>query len=99
MATRAEVLDVLGNVQDPDVLMSITDLGLVYRVEIFEERVEIDYTLTFPGCPLSEIIERDIIAAVETVTDLEVRTRLVWEPLWSSDFMSDEAKISLGYPV
>ena len=99
MITKAEVLDVLGNVQDPDVLMSITDLGLVYRVEILKDRVEIDYTLTFPGCPLSEIIERDIVAAVETVTDLAVQTKLVWEPMWSSDFMSDEAKISLGYPV
>lgn len=99
MITKAEVLDVLGTVQDPDVLMSITDLGLVYRVEILEERVEIDYTLTFPGCPLSEIIEHDIIAAVKSVTDLAVEANLVWEPMWSSDFMSDEAKISLGYPV
>jgi metal-sulfur cluster biosynthetic enzyme len=92
-------MDVLGNVQDPDVLMSIVDLGLVYRVEILEDRVEIDYTLTFPGCPLSEVIERDILAAVETVTDLSVQARLVWEPVWNPDFMSDEAKISLGYPV
>ncbi len=99
MITKALILDALRNVQDPDVLMSITDLGLVYRVEIFKDRVEIDYTLTFPGCPLSEIIERDIVAEVEKVTDLAVQTRLVWEPLWSSDFMSDEAKISLGYPV
>ena len=43
-------MDALANVQDPDVLMSITDLGLVYRVEVFDDRVEIDYTLTFPGC-------------------------------------------------
>ena len=99
MATRAEILDVLGNVQDPDLLMSIIDLGLVYRVEIVKENVEIDYTLTSPGCPLSEIIERDIIAAVETVTDLTVQPRVVWEPMWSPDFMSEEAKISLGYPV
>lgn len=99
MVTRAEILDVLEGVQDPDLFMSITDLGLVYRVEVLKDKVEIDYTLTSPGCPLSEIIERDIIAAVETVTDLPVRPQVVWEPMWQPDFMSDEAKISLGYPV
>lgn len=99
MVTRAELLDVLGNVQDPDLFMSITDLGLVYRAEVVNDCVEIDYTLTSPGCPLSEIIERDIIAAVETVTDLPVKPRVVWEPMWQPEFMSDEAKISLGYPV
>lgn len=99
MVTRAELLDVLGNVQDPDLFMSITDLGLVYRAEVVNDRVEIDYTLTSPGCPLSEIIERDIIAAVEAVTDLPVHPRVVWEPMWQPEFMSDEAKISLGYPV
>ena len=99
MVTRAEILDVLDTVQDPDLFMSIVDLGLVYRVEVMKERVEIDYTLTTPGCPLSEIIERDIIAAVEKITELTVELRVVWEPMWQPDFMTDEAKISLGYPV
>ncbi|MBN1685476.1 MAG: metal-sulfur cluster assembly factor [Spirochaetales bacterium] len=99
MISRNEIIDALRKVEDPEMLMSIIDLGLVYRAEVVAGRVEIDYTLTFPGCPLSEVIERDIVEQMKSVTDLEVRTRLVWEPRWSPDYMSDEAKISLGYPV
>lgn len=99
MPTREEVLDTLKNVEDPELMMSIVDLGLVYRVEVDDERIEIDYTLTSPGCPLSEIIERDIVMNVEIVSDLPLQLNLVWEPLWNPDYMSDEAKISLGYPV
>jgi metal-sulfur cluster biosynthetic enzyme len=96
---KTELLDALAKVEDPELSMSIVDLGLVYRAEILEDRVEVDYTLTSPGCPLSEIIERDIVKQAGTVTDLPVHARLVWEPLWSPDYMSDEAKLSLGYPI
>ena len=99
MPSRSEVLEALRNVEDPELMMNIIDLGLVYRVEVQQKVVEIDYTLTSPGCPLSEMIERDILANVEIITDLPVQTKLVWSPPWSPDYMSDEAKISLGYPI
>ncbi|MBT3276269.1 MAG: metal-sulfur cluster assembly factor [Spirochaetales bacterium] len=99
MPTRGEILDALKNVEDPELFMSIVDLGLVYRVEVHEDAVEIDYTLTSPGCPLSEQIERDIHMNVEIVTELPIKPKLVWEPVWGPEYMSDEAKISLGYPI
>ena len=99
MPSRDEVIKVLESVEDPELMMSIVDLGLVYRVEVGDEGIEIDYTLTSPGCPLSEIIERDIVANVEIITELPVQTKLVWNPPWSPDYMTDEAKISLGYPI
>jgi metal-sulfur cluster biosynthetic enzyme len=96
---RKEIIEALRNVEDPELLMSIIDLGLVYRAEVVNDAIEIDYTLTSPGCPLSDIIERDIVKEVGTISNLEVKTQLVWEPRWSPDYMSDEAKITLGYPV
>ena len=80
-------------------MINIIDLGLIYRVDVKEEAIEIDYTLTSMGCPLSEMIERDIVANVEIVTELPVRTKQVFSPPWSPDYMTDEAKIALGYPV
>ena len=99
MPTKSEILDALKNVEDPELLMSIVDIGLVYRIDILDERIEIDYTLTSPGCPLSDIIERDIVNNVEIITDLPVQVRVVWEPMWRTEYMSDEAKLSLGYPI
>ncbi len=99
MPTKSELMESLSNVEDPELLMSIVDLGLVYRAEIFEDKIEVDYTLTSPGCPLSDIIEADIVKNVEIVTELPVHAKLVWEPVWSPDFMSEEAKLSLGYPI
>lgn len=99
MISRSEIIDVLRHVEDPELLMSIIDLGLVYRAEVVQDTIEVDYTLTSPGCPLSEEIERDIIDEIGKVTDLKVKPQLVWKPRWSPDYMSDEAKISLGYPV
>jgi len=99
VSNKSAVMDALSNVQDPELMMSIVDLGLVYRVDILDDRIEIDYTLTSPGCPLSDIIERDIVMNLEDVTELPVYAKLVWEPLWSPDYMSDEAKLSLGYPI
>jgi len=97
--TRSEIIEALRSVEDPELMMNIIDLGLVYRVEVKEEAIEIDYTLTSPGCPLSEMIERDILANVEIVAELPVQTKLVWSPPWSPEYMTDEAKITLGYPV
>ena len=99
MIEREEIIEALRKVDDPEVGISIIDLGLVYRAEVVNDRVEVDYTLTYPGCPLSEEIETDIIKEIEKITECEIRTKLVWEPRWSPDYMSDEAKVTLGYPV
>jgi len=96
---KNEILSALTAVEDPELLMSIVDLGLVYKAEVVDDHIEIDYTLTSPGCPLSDIIERDIVKNVGLISDLPVQARLVWEPMWSPDYMSDEAKLSLGYPI
>lgn len=100
MQSKGELLDALKEVIDPEIGMNIVDVGLIYRVEPGDEKVEIDYTLTSPGCPLADVIERDITQAIQRASGIEnVVCNLVWNPPWSLDFMSEEARIELGFPI
>ncbi len=100
MATKGEVLDALARVIDPEIGLNIVDVGLVYRVEVAEDHIDVDFTLTAPGCPLADTIVNDIKTEITQATGIEdVRTNLVWNPPWSLDFMSEEARLQLGYPI
>ena len=100
MIAKAKVYDYLGEVIDPEMGINIIELGLVYRVAVEEDSVEVDFTLTYPGCPLGPEIEKDIIEVLRKkagVTD--VKTTVVWQPAWQPSYMSEEARIGLGYPI
>lgn len=91
MNTKESVLKKLKNVLDPELRISIVDLGLIYDVKIKGKDVEIIYTLTTPGCPLSEVIEMLIKSEV-----LGAKVTLTFDPPWDSSRMSDSAKANLG---
>ena len=97
--TKSELLDALKDVEDPELMMNIVDLGLVYRVEVAEDHVEIDFTLTTPGCPAGDYIQEQIVEKAEAAAKVPAEVNLVWTPMWAPDYMTDEAKIALGYPV
>jgi len=98
--SKGEVLDALRTVVDPEIGLNVVDIGLVYRVEPSDDKVEIDFTLTSPGCPLGDVIERDIKHAVKAATGIDnVVCNLVWNPPWSLEFMSEEARLELGFPI
>jgi metal-sulfur cluster biosynthetic enzyme len=100
MTTRGEVLDALKNVQDPEIGMNIVDLGLIYGVDLDDDRgqVHVDLTLTSPGCPLGPEIIRNIKRELRGFDEiLHVDVDLVWSPLWHPSMMSDFAKDELGY--
>lgn len=100
MVTREEVLEVLKNVYDPEIMMNIVDMGLVYRLDVTPEKIEIDYTLTYPGCPAGDMISNEIIATVQDFSRIkDVKANLVWDPPWDPNRMSEEARISMGYPI
>jgi len=100
MVSKAQILDTLRKVYDPEIGINIVDVGLVYRVEPFEDRVEIDFTLTSPGCPLADSIEADIKTMIRADWGIDqVETTLVWNPPWSIEYMSEEARLELGYPI
>lgn len=100
MATKAEIVEALKKVEDPELEMNIVDLGLVYGLDWDEEagKVSVELTLTSPGCPLGPEIMRDIkreLGELEEVIDVDVA--LVWRPLWQPAMMSDYAQEELGY--
>ncbi len=87
----------LSTVEDPELGLDIVSLGLVYGVEEEAGHVHVRYTLTSMGCPLGPVIERDIVGSVGALEGVEsVDAELVFEPPWSPEQMSDDAKFLLG---
>jgi metal-sulfur cluster biosynthetic enzyme len=98
MPTRDEVFEALKVVEDPELGMDIVDLGLVYDAEIDGAKVKVVHSLTSMGCPVGPMIQADIRAVVEHMDGVEdVEIELTWDPPWTPDRMSDDAKFILGF--
>jgi FeS assembly SUF system protein len=98
MVTKEAVMAALRECYDPEIPVNIVDLGLVYGVRIHDSLVEVDMTLTAPGCPLSTMISEDVRSKVEQLEGVEnAVVNMVWEPPWTPDRMSDAARKSLGF--
>jgi len=100
MATRSQIEDVLRKIPDPEIGVSLSDLGLIYNIEIDSKsgKVEILMTLTTIGCPLFEQIAGPIRAGVGKLDGVkEVEILLTFEPPWKPDMMSADAKMQLGF--
>lgn len=99
LAIEAEVIEALRNVYDPEIPVNIYELGLIYEIDVDEFGVVlIRMTLTSPACPVAGSLPGDVermARSVEGVAD--VRVELVWEPSWSMDMMSEEARLELGF--
>ncbi|MBN2013101.1 DUF59 domain-containing protein [candidate division KSB1 bacterium] len=100
MPTKEDVMIELEDVYDPELMVNIVDLGLVYDVIVNDKAVVVKMTLTSPGCPVGPIIERDIVEHVKMLDDVEsAAVQIVWSPPWSPEMMSDAAKLELGYAI
>ena len=98
MATREEVLEILRQVEDPELGMDIVDLGLVYEVAVEDSTAKIIYSLTSMGCPAGPLIAQDIDSTARQVEGIdEVELELTFDPPWTPDRMSDDAKFILGF--
>jgi len=98
MATNEEVLEVLRHVEDPELGMDIVDLGLVYDVEVEGSKAKITYSLTSMGCPAGPLIAGDIERTAREVEGVEeVEMELTFDPPWTPDKMSEDAKFILGF--
>jgi len=98
MATKEEVIEVLRQVEDPELGMDIVDLGLLYEVEVEGPKVKILYSLTSMGCPAGPLIAGDIERTAREVEGVEeVEMELTFDPPWTPDKMSDDAKFILGF--
>jgi metal-sulfur cluster biosynthetic enzyme len=98
MASRDEVIEILHTVEDPELGMDIVDLGLLYDVDVEDSKVKIVYSLTSMGCPAGPLIAQDIDSAVRQVEGIEdVELELTFDPPWTPEKMSDDAKFILGF--
>jgi metal-sulfur cluster biosynthetic enzyme len=98
MPTREEVIAALRVVEDPELGMDIVELGLLYDAEIEGPKVHVTYSLTSMGCPVGPLIEQQIREVVEGIEGVEdVEAELTWDPPWSPERMSDDAKFILGF--
>ena len=98
LAIEEKIVQYLKTVYDPEIPVNIYDLGLIYKVDLQDEGLlSIDMTLTAPNCPAADFSIEDVtqkMRSIEGVSDVKVN--LVFEPEWSKDMMSEEAKLELG---
>ena len=95
---KEQIVSEIKKIYDPEIPVNIYELGLIYKIEIKEEKkVNIDMTLTSPNCPVAESLPRmvkDNILKLDGVDD--VNLNLVWDPPWTKDKMSEAAKLELN---
>ncbi len=95
--TKEAVMKKLKEVKDPEMNISIVDLGLVYDAKIDKGMVAVEMTLTSPACPVGPLIIESVEENIKKIAGVKgVTVTLVWEPAWSTDMMSQEAKLELG---
>ncbi|MET0260638.1 MAG: metal-sulfur cluster assembly factor [Gaiellaceae bacterium] len=96
--TRDDVIEALRSVEDPELGMDIVELGLLYDAEVEGPRVKVLYSLTSIGCPAGPLIQQNIEEVVRSLPGVEdVETELTWDPPWTPEKMSDDAKFILGF--
>ena len=94
-----KIVSMMKTVYDPEIPVNIYDLGLIYRIEVKEDNaVEVDMTLTAPNCPDADFLMEDVKQKVESIPEVtKLDLNLVFEPEWSQDLMTEEAKLELGF--
>jgi metal-sulfur cluster biosynthetic enzyme len=92
------VLEALSNVWDPELGIDIVSLGLIYEVRMGDLGVEVDMTLTTPGCPVSDTLPSEVrLTLGQAMPEVPVQLYVVWEPPWTPERLSPEAAHALGW--
>jgi metal-sulfur cluster biosynthetic enzyme len=96
--THDDVIEALRSVEDPELGMDIVELGLLYDAEVQGPKVKVFYSLTSMGCPAGPLIQQNIEEVLRSLPEVEdVETELTWDPPWTPERMSDDAKFILGF--
>ena len=95
-----KAIEMLKTVYDPEIPVNVYDLGLIYKIDYdpADKTLHVNMTLTAPGCPAADFILEDVrqkLLSVEGPDNLDLQ--LVFEPAWTQDMMSEEAKLELGF--
>ena len=94
--SEKEIIKCIKMVFDPEIPVNLYDLGLIYKINIIKNNVEIDMTLTNPNCPVAGQMPENVGKSIESLDDImSVKVNLVWEPKWNKNLMSEDAKLAL----
>lgn len=93
-----KTVELLRTVFDPEIPVDIYSLGLIYKIDVTDDaQLNIDMTLTAPNCPAADFLVEDARLKLETIDGVRsVNINIVFEPEWSQDMMTEEAKLELG---
>lgn len=99
LQVESKAVELLRTVFDPEIPVDVYALGLIYRIEFTDERIlQVDMTLTAPSCPAADFLVDDARLKLETIPGVaSVEINIVFEPEWTQDMMSEEAKLELGF--
>jgi metal-sulfur cluster biosynthetic enzyme len=98
MPSVDDVEEALANVIDPELGLDFVELGLIYAIEVDAGKVDVEFTLTSPGCPIGPQVSEQIVEFVGELEGVEeVTPRMTFTPPWTPDRMSEDAKFALGY--
>ena len=98
MKIKAKIITEIKKVYDPEIPVNIYDLGLIYKIEIKNENeAYVEMTLTSPNCPVADSLPKMVKENIYSIEEIEkVDLKLVWNPPWTKDMMSEEAKLELN---
>jgi len=98
LQTEEKIVRYLKTVYDPEIPVNIYDMGLIYRIDLQENGLlVIDMTLTAPSCPAADFLVEDVTQKMRSIDEVkDVQVNIVFEPEWTKDMMSEEAKVELG---
>ena len=96
LISKEEIVECVRSVMDPEIPVNIYDLGLIYKIKINDNNVEIEMTLTNPNCPVAGEMPVNVGKSIEKINGLKsVKVNIVWEPEWTKELMSEDAKLAL----
>ena len=93
---KQDIIECIKNVMDPEIPVNLYDLGLIYSIKNRNNNVVIEMTLTNPNCPVAGQMPKNVAKSIEQIEGLRsIEVKLVWEPKWNKDLMSEDAKLAL----
>ncbi len=94
-----KIVEKFRNIYDPEIAVNIYDLGLIYSIDIDKDsNVDVTMTLTTPNCPVAETFPIEVETAVREIKGVgDVKIDITFEPPWTQDMMSEEAKLEMGF--
>ena len=97
MEIKDKIINEIRKIYDPELPVNIYELGLIYDIQVKDKKAEIKMTLTTPNCPVAESLPKEVKDGVMQVDGIDdVDLKLVWDPPWTKDMMSDAAKLELN---